>query len=71
MAALLQLQKLPGKRDGGWGKNNSLRLFLADQKITSLWKLTNMRHFGASYSMSNKLLLVARLIRSTDLQEYL
>ena len=52
-------------------KKNSLRLFLADQKITSLWILTNMRDFGASYSMSNKLLLVARLIRSTDLQEYL
>ena len=37
MPALLQLQKLPGKGMEG-GKKVSLRHFLADQKIASLWK---------------------------------
>ena len=37
MPPLLQLQKLPGKGDGGW-KKVSLHRFLADQKIASLWK---------------------------------
>ncbi len=57
MLILLQLQKLLGKGDGGWGKKGLCIFFLADQKIASLWK--KMR-FGAFYSMSNKLLLVAR-----------
>ena len=39
------------------GKKVSLRHFRADQKIMSSWK---KMCFGASYSMSNKLLLVAR-----------
>ena len=56
MPILLQLQKLPGKGDGGWKKSVFVLLFLADQKIASSWK--KMR-FGASYSTSNKLLLVA------------
>ena len=37
MLPLLQLQKLPGKGDGGWGKKVSLHHFLADQ-IVSSWK---------------------------------
>ena len=43
----------------------SLRRFLADQKIANLW---GKMRFGASYGMSNKLLLVARHILTTDLQ---
>ena len=38
------------------GKKVSLRRFLADQKIANSWK--KMR-FGASYSTSNKLLLIS------------
>ena len=38
MPILLQLQKLPGKGDGGWKKKGSLPCFLADQEIVSLWK---------------------------------
>ena len=38
MPILLQLQKLPGKEDGGRGKKVSLRRFLADQKIASSWR---------------------------------
>ena len=49
------------KNYGGKGmegeKKVSLWGFLADQKIASSWK-----NFGASYSTSNKLLLVARHI---------
>ena len=37
MPPLLQLQKLPGKGDGGW-KKVSLHRFGADQKIASSWK---------------------------------
>ena len=48
------------------GKKVSLRRFFADQKIASLWK--KMR-FGASYSTSNKLLLVARHILTAGLQK--
>ena len=43
MPALLQLQKLPGKGDGGW-KKVSLHLFLADQEIASLWKKCVLGH---------------------------
>ena len=64
MPPLLQLQKLQGKGDGGWGKM-SLRHFLADQKLTSSWK---KMCFGASYSTSNKLLLVARYVLTMGLQ---
>jgi len=61
MPLLLQLQKLPGKGDGGWKKIVSLRHFLADQKIASLWreKRRRKKRFGACYSTSNKLLFVA------------
>ena len=56
-----------GKRMEG-GQKVSLRRFLADQKIAS--SLKKMR-FGASYSMSSKLLLVARHILTTGLQKCL
>ena len=54
----------------GWRvkKKVSLRRFLADQKIVISWE--KMR-FGASYSTSNKLLLVARHILTTGLQKCL
>ena len=43
MPPLLQLQKLPGKEDGGLEKM-SLRLFLAVQKIASSWKKCVLGH---------------------------
>ena len=46
----------------------SLRRFWADQKIASSVKAEKMR-FGASYSTSNKLLLIARHIMTTGLQK--
>ena len=70
MSPLLQLQKLPGKGDGGWNKKFVFAsFFLADQKIvSSAWK--KMR-FGASYNASNNLLLVAGLTLTTGLQKCL
>ena len=47
------------------GKKVSLHRFLDNQKIASSYK--KMR-FGASYSTSNKLLLIARQIMTTGLQ---
>ena len=44
MPPLLQLQKLPGKGDGGLGKKVSLRRNLANQKIASLWKKCVLGH---------------------------
>ena len=44
MRPLLQLQKLPGKGDGGWGKKVFLRCFLADQEIASSWKKCVLGH---------------------------
>ena len=41
MPPLLQLQKLPGKGDGGWEKKVSLQRFLADQKTASSWEKKN------------------------------
>ena len=67
MPSLLHLQKLTGKGDGEWGGEKvPLRRFLADQKIAISWG--GMR-FGASYSTSKKLLLVARHILTTGLQK--
>ena len=66
--------KITGERGwtepGGEKKSASVCRFNgADQKITSsAWK--EMR-FGASYSTSNKLLLVARHILTTGLQKCL
>ena len=48
--------------EGGKKEDVSLCRFLADQKITSSWKKCVL---GASYSTSNKLLLVARHILTT------
>ena len=50
------------------GKKVSLRRFLDDQKIASSQK--KMR-FGASYSTSNKLMLVSRHIMTTGLKKCL
>ena len=51
----------------GWRvEKKSLRRFLADQKIASSSKKCVL---GASYSTSNKLLLVARHIMTTGLQK--
>ena len=58
-----------GKGMEGGEKKVSLRRFLADQKIASSWR-EKMR-FRASYSTSNKLLLVARHILTTGLQKCL
>ena len=53
------------------GKKVSLCRFLADQKnaSSSKKKKKKKKRFGASYSMSNKLLLVARHILTTCLQK--
>ena len=45
------------------GKKVSLHRFLADLKITSSWE---KMHLGASYSRSNKLLLVAKVWASKN-----
>ena len=67
MAALLQLQKLLGKGDGGW-KKSVFALF-------SGWpedrEFVEKMRFGASYSTSNKLLLVVRHILTKGLKKYL
>ena len=51
------------------GKKVTLRRFLADQKITS--SVVEKMRFGASYSTSNKLLLIARQIMTTGLKKCL
>ena len=61
-------KKYRGKGMEGGKKEVFLRRFLADQKIAISWK--KMR-FGASYSTSNKLLLVAGHILTTGLQKCL
>ena len=58
------------------GKKVSLRRFLADLKIASSRRKKKKekkkkKNFGASYSTSNKLLLVARPILTTGLQKCL
>ena len=65
MSPLLQLQKLPGKGDGGWKKSVFVSFFCwpIDREFVE-----QMR-FGASYSTSNNLLLVARHILTTGLQK--
>ena len=74
MPPLLQLQNLPGKGDGGWGKKSvsASFCFSPDQKIAIAisWE-KKKKHFGASYSTSNKLLLVARHILTTGLPKCL
>ena len=61
-------KKYRGKGMEG-GKNVSLRRLGADQKIMSSWVKKN--RFGASYSTSNKLVLVARHILTTGIQKCL
>ena len=51
-------------------ERTSFRRFLSDQKIASSWGEKKQR-FGAAYSTSNKLLLVARHIMATALQKCL
>ena len=55
-----------GKGMEGEKNKMSLHHFLADQKIASSWIFFNL---GASYSTSNKLLLVARHILTMGLQK--
>ena len=59
---------ITGERGWRVAKKVSLRRFSADQKIASSWE---KMCFGASYSTSNKLLLVARHILTTGLQKCL
>ena len=58
-------------REKEWrvGKKVPLPRFLADQNTANLWE--KKWCFGASYSMSNRLLLVARHILTTGLQKCL
>ena len=60
-----------GKGTECGGKKVSLRCFLADQKIREFvrGKKKKKKRFGASYSTSNKLLLVARHILTAGLQK--
>ena len=46
MPPLLQLQKLPEKADGEWGKKGCLRHFSADLKIAS--SVVEKKRLGAS-----------------------
>ena len=61
-ATTVAVAKITGKR--GW----RVRRFLADQKVASSWK---KMCFGASYSTSSKLLVVAGHILTTGLQKCL
>ena len=65
MPPLLQLQKLPGIGDGGWKKSDFVSFFGSPEDHEFMEKM----HFGASCSMSNKLLLVDRHILTTGLQK--
>ena len=67
MPILLQLQKLPWKGDGGWKKSVFASFFGWPEDREFVEKM----RFGASYSTSNKLLLVARHILTMDLQKCL
>ena len=67
MPSLLQLQKLPGKGDGGWEKSVFASFFGWPEDHVFMEKL----HFGASCSTSNKLLVVARHILTMGLQKRL
>ena len=65
MPPLLQLQKLPGKGDGGWKKKCLCIIFWWTRRS----QVRGKNGFGVSYSMSNKLLLVARHGLTTGLQK--
>ena len=65
MPPLLQLQKLPGKGMEG-GEKSVFALFFGWPEDR---EFVEKMHFGASYSTSNKLLLVARHTQTTGLQK--
>ena len=67
MPPLLQLQKLPEKGDGGWEENVSASFLGWPKDREFVHTHTQKMHFGASYSTSNKILLVARHIQTTGL----
>ena len=66
MPILLQLQKLSWKGDGGWKECVLASFFWLTRR--SQIRGEKMR-FGASYSTSNKLLLVARHILTMGLKK--
>ena len=63
MPPLIQLQKLAGIGDVGWKKSVFVLFFGRPEDREFVKKM----RFVASYSTSNKLLLVARHILTTDL----
>ena len=67
MPPLLKLQKLPGKGDGEGGK----KVYVLFYGLPEDRKFMEKMHFGASYSLSNKLLLIATHILTTGLQKCL
>ena len=67
MPILLQLQKLPWKGDGGWKKSVFASIFGRPEDREFVEK----NSFGASYSTSNKLLLISRHIMTRGLQKCL
>ena len=67
MPPLLQLQKLLRKGDGGWKKGVFVSFFGSPEDNEFMEKM----HFEASYSTSNKSLLVARHILTMGLQKSL
>ena len=67
MPMLLQLQKLLWKGDGVWKKSVFALFFGWPEDREFVEKM----RFVASYSMSNKLMLIARHIMTTGLQKCL
>ena len=67
MPIVLQLQKLPWKGDGGWEKSDFASFFGCPEDREFVEKM----RFGASYSTSNKLLLISRHIMTTGLKKCL
>ena len=71
MTILLQFQKLLWKGDGGWEKSWEKSVFASFFGWPEDHKFIEKMHFVASYSTSNKLLLIARHIMTTGLQKCL
>ena len=67
MPIVLQLQKLPWKGDGRWEKSDFASFFGCPEDREFVEKM----RFGASYSTSNKLLLISRHIMTTGLKKCL
>ena len=59
------------KNDQGKGMEGGKSIFALFFGLSEDRKFMEKMHFGASYSMSNKLLLVARHIMTTGLQKCL